>query len=122
MIYTGVFFEENFNNKLDKKIQFPHVTNQFKPTKVDYSLFGQEVVFKVIGYGINEENEGYLVELVNATQEIKNAFANIEKLHITISVSQTGKPVNTKNLDFKPIQPFYLKGRYGGYEKNKVVY
>lgn len=122
MIFTGVFFEKKFETKLDKTIAFPHVTFQFKPKEIDKNLFGQEVTFKVVAHGINEDNEGFLVEIVEATEEMKKAFNKIERPHITIGVSNKGKAVNTKNLEFKPCDSFILKGRFGGFEKNKIIF
>lgn len=116
IIYTGVFFKQEFKGKLEKKIEFPHITHQFKPSTIDYSLFGQEVEFEIIGYGNDLNNEGYLVRLVNGSNEMKKAFEEVKIPHITISVSADGKPVNTVNLKFRPYTvPVRIKGIYGGF-------
>lgn len=124
MNYTGVFFHSDLtkNGKLAKQIACPHVTHQYKPTEVNKSLFGQEVTFKVIGYDINEENEGYLVEVYEASEEMKKALAEIELPHITLSISESGKAVNTRFLEFESCEPWFIGGYYGGFEKGKIFY
>lgn len=124
MNYTGVFFDKALtdNGKLDKQIAFPHVTHKYKPAEIDRSLFGQVVIFKVIGYGINAENEGLLVEVAEASEEMKKVLAEIEVPHITLSISANGKAVNTRYLDFKPCTPWYIGGHYGGFEKGKTFF
>lgn len=122
--YTGIFFHKALtdNGKLDTQIACPHVTHKYKPTEVNKSLFGQEVMFKVVGYGINEENEGLLVEVAQASDEMREALAEIEVPHITLSISKEGKAVNTRYLNFEPCTPWYLSGFYGGFNKGKVFY
>lgn len=124
MNYTGVFFDKALtdNGKLDKQIAFPHVTHKYKPAEIDRSLFGQVVIFKVIGYGINAENEGLLVEVAEASEEMKKALAEIEVPHITLSISANGKAVNTRYLDFELCTPWYIGGYYGGFEKGKTFF
>ena len=124
MNYTGVFFDKALtdNGKLDKQIAFPHVTHKYKPAEIDRSLFGQVVIFKVIGYGINAENEGLLVEVAEASEEMKKALAEIEVPHITLSISANGKAVNTRYLDFESCTPWYIGGHYGGFEKGKTFF
>ena len=42
--------------------------------------------------------------------------------HITISVGNEGKPVNTKKLLFEEIKPIEMAGKYGGFTKwGKVI-
>lgn len=124
MIYTGVFFDKALteNGKLNKQIAFPHVTHRFHPTEIDRNLFGQAVTFKVVGYGINAENEGLLVEVAEASEEMRKALAEVEIPHITLSISAEGKAVNTKYLGFEPCTPWYIGGRYGGFENGKVLF
>lgn len=124
MNYTGVFFDKALtdNGKLDKQIAFPHVTHKYKPAEIDRSLFGQVVIFKVIGYGINAENEGLLVEVAEASEKMKKALAEIEVPHITLSISANGKAVNTRYLDFEPCIPWYIGGHYGGFKKGKTFF
>jgi hypothetical protein len=117
MIYTALFIneEDRRTSRLDKTIEFQHITHQFRPKTVDERLFGQQATLKVVGYGINEENEGYLVEIVEASEELREAFASVEVPHITIGISNSGKAVNTRYLEFEEIEPFEIVATYGGF-------
>lgn len=125
--YVGVFFEADYfmneiskicDNHLFRVIQNPHITFAYKPSTIDESLFGERVVVKMVAYGNNGINEGVKVELVSANEAVRTAFSQIEIPHITISVSESGKPVNTRYLDFSQIEPIEIEGIYGGWEKN----
>lgn len=129
-IYIGCFIKDKEfaeilqripSNRLDRIIDNPHVTFAYRPEKVDESLFGEEVKIKVVGYGNNDENEGVKVELFTSNTTLQNMIDGIGKPHITISVSKKGKAVNTKQLDFCPINSFEINGKFGGYTQWKKV-
>ena len=105
-------------HRLDKIIQYPHITFEYKPTEIDEELFGQEIEIVAFAYGNDGQNEGLKVELNSQNECIEKMISNIRIPHITVSVCKTGKPVNTSELEFHPIEPFKLKGKYGGYCKN----
>lgn len=127
VIYTGVFvnnkdlerlLEEHGVQriKLWREIPNTHVTIQYRPEQVDESLFGNPVDVRVVGYGVNAQNEGLLVEIACANEEVQKLCKQIEVPHITLSVSKAGKPVNTRYVRFQPIQnPFTLSGVYEAY-------
>lgn len=128
--YIGCFipFEELFEKikilkgkRLFRIIQNPHITFVYEPDQVDESLFGQNIKVKIIAYGNDGRNEGVKVELFSDNQEIKKMAARIETPHITLSVSENGKSVNTKYIDFKPIDPIKIFGKFGGYTENGLV-
>lgn len=130
--YLGCFFTAcDFQNKvrsirrnpLERDIQAPHVTFAYRPQKVDESLFGKNIHITVIGYGNDGENEGVKVRLYASDPVLQSMIEKIEVPHITIAVSSTGKPVNTRYLEFEEIEPFDLVGNYGGYtlQGNVVV-
>lgn len=128
--YVGCFVEPDMLREklaslprvsLSKPILTPHVTVAYRPTAVDRSLFGTKVGIRVIGYGRDVDNEGLLVELSTQEARLKELLQAIEVPHITLSISQTGKPVNTKNLQFTAVEPFELLGTYGGYTDNGVI-
>lgn len=121
IIYTGVFFKEFKKCELSRKIKTPHVTFEYMPKVVDETLFGKQVTFRVVGYACNKENEGYFVEFVDGPKEIKEQFEKIAVPHITLSVGQGGRPVNTRYLKFQPIKPFEVKGIFGGFQGNKKI-
>ena len=131
-IYTGVFFDKDSLHEvvnkylnismLERVIENPHVTFEYKPAKVDESLFGLPIKFAVTGYGYNGKNQGLLVEPVLIWTALEGTFKKIKMPHITLSVSVDGKPVDTGNLTFVKIRHrFFICGRYGAYNGNREV-
>lgn len=131
-IYTGVFFDaaelsEKFakyvgEETLSNIIKNPHVTFTFRPKEVDAGLFGQPVTFKVIGYACDGKNQGLQVEVLSIHSSLLSEYGTIKVPHITISVSEDGRPVDTGKLDFKPISvPFEVVGTYGAFTDEGVL-
>lgn len=123
-IYIGCFVPEDemsivFSRlgepRLEKAIAFPHVTFKYRPAEVDESLFGEKLAIRIVGYGIDGSNEGVRVELSTENAAISRMIGCIAVPHITLSVSGTGKPVNTKFLRFSSAEPFEIVGYFGGY-------
>ncbi len=123
-IYTGVFFDaaelsEKFakyvgEETLSNIIKNPHVTFTFKPSSVDTRLLGKEVGFNVTGYACDGKNQGLSVEVSVIHGYLSSEYQTIKHPHITISVSEDGKPVDTGKLCFTPLsEPFEIIGRYG---------
>ncbi len=129
--YVGCFIKMNvFQNAikgvrstpLENDIQYPHITFAYKPREVDQSLFGTHIKVRIVGYGNDGENEGLKVQLSSSEPRMQNMIDELETPHITIAVSNEGKPVNTKRLNFEEIEPIVLFGKYGGYTKwGKVI-
>lgn len=127
VIYTGAFVDsKDLERKLEeygvertklwRQIQDTHVTFQFRPKEVDETLFGLPVDIRVIGYGVNPQNEGLLVEVTCANETVQKLCDQVEVPHITLSVSEDGKPVNTRYVDFVPIKtPFTVRGVYDAF-------
>lgn len=141
-IYTGVFFDYSVlmtrvkmhitKEMLSNIIENPHVTFAYKPEDDNManrsSLFGIPLDFEVIGYGCDGKNQGLQVRLIKDGYK-KDGYIRGPKLeleflydffvknpHITISVSDDGKPVDTGKLEFMPIaETFLIRGSYGGY-------
>lgn len=122
--YVGCFFEwsvldkvlENIEHiRLDRQIKYPHITFSYMPEFIDETLWGEKVRVRITGYGNDGENEGFKVELVSEDGKLQKEFAEIEVPHITISVSETGKPINTRYLEYIPVEPVEVEGVYGGY-------
>lgn len=128
-IYTGAFINcetlhtaiKSIGQRLEKLIENPHVTFQFRPETVPSPLFGEMVKVKVVGYGNDGKNEGLKVEVCEANQMLSQMANEILVPHITISVSADGKPVDTSKLDFYPIEPFFLDMTFGAYTTNGVI-
>lgn len=123
LIYLGVFLDAMINGTLAHQIQFEHVTHLFRPdpAMVNQSFFGKKVDVQVIGYGNNGLNEGLLVSLRAADPDLQAALDQIKVPHITLSVSETGKPADTAKLKFTRIDGKTFSGTYGGFfSDNKV--
>ncbi len=101
--------------RLFRVIAQPHVTFAYKPETVDTSLFGQSLTLTVTGYGNDGENEGLRVQVQTENEKLQAMADAIAVPHITLSVSETGKPVNTAKLNFSPIEAFGLTGVFGGF-------
>lgn len=130
-VYVGCFIKyRDFQNSikgirinpLENDIQEPHITFAYKPQEVNQSLFGKTVKIKIIGYGNDGVNEGVKVDLSSSNPILQFMIEKLETPHITIAISNEGKPVNTKNLKFEKIEPIELIGKFGGYAKwGKVI-
>lgn len=129
--YTGCFFEpeqlqehlKSYTRQiLSREILNPHVTFAYRPEKVPSALFGQTVTLRAIGYGCDGENEALLVEFVNLLDCLKPYAGDIEIPHITLSISESAKAVNSRYLDFKPIMSFSLIGVFGGMDEAGTVH
>ena len=129
--YVGCFFNPSElwkklqpyrHNPLEKTISEPHVTFAYRPNEVDQTLFGTDINVTIIGYGNNGMNEGVKVSINSDNPKLQSMISEIEIPHITISVSEGAEPVNTKDLEFAPVLPIEIRGKYGGFtEWRKVV-
>lgn len=116
VIYEAFFIQGSLSSKLSKNIEFKHITTEFKPAKSHEHLYGQQATFVITGYGNDEVNEGYKVKLVSCeSDELRELYEAISIPHITLSISPEGKAVNTKNLDFEPIDEFTILTKFGGF-------
>ena len=134
-IYTGVFFDlSELSNKFVKFASFieeetlsniiknPHVTFTYKPKDVRKDLLGKPARFRVIGYACDGKNQGLQVEVLSIHSSLLSEYGTIKVPHITISVSEDGRPVDTGKLDFKPISvPFEVVGTYGAFTDEGVL-
>ena len=132
-IYTGVFFDaaeldkivdEITKTRLFRLIENPHVTFAFKPSRVNPDLFGQKAEFVIVGYACDGKNQGLQVAMrVSESMALYQEFRLIGNPHITVSVSEDGKPVDTGNMTFKPLfNELIISGTYGGFCNGKVYY
>lgn len=130
IIYEGFFVNPNveLHSVLDKDIEFKHITTEFKPAKTHEHLYGKMANFVVKGYGNDDVNEGILVGISSSEDgELDELFNNIGVPHITLSVSNEGKPVNTSKLDFNQPIPSELDGQtiqctFGGFTGAKPIF
>ena len=108
--------------RLGRLIDHPHVTFAYRPESVDEGLFGVPVTLRVTGYGCDGANEGFLVEVLTDCAPLAEQAAAIPVPHITLSVAQDARPVNTRWLRFEPIEPFEIEAVFGGYRKGRPCF
>lgn len=101
--------------RLARVIANPHVTFRYQPETVDRDLFGEKITVTVVGYGRDRENEGLKVKLDIGDPRLAKLAEGIAVPHITLSVSEDGESVNTRYLDFSPVEPFTLTAVFGGF-------
>lgn len=138
-IYTGVFFDRAELNdlfarhigkaKLSNIVENPHVTFTSKPTEVMSGLFGTHIRFDVIGYACDGVNQGLRVKISDHMQwgkgclPLLSEYYRLKNPHITISVSEDGRPVDTGNLEFEPLsEPFEIVGDYGIFTDEGILF
>ena len=132
-IYTGVFFDaaelsEKFakyvgEETLSNIIKNPHVTFTFRPSSVDTSLLGKPVCFTVTGYACDGKNQGLHVEVSLIHAGLSSEYQTVKHPHITISVSEDGRPVDTGKLCFTPLsESFDITGKYGVFTDKGVLF
>jgi len=131
-IYIGAFVNKKellkvaetvSKNRLQRVIDNPHVTFKFKPQSVDKTLFGETVEITIIGYANDGKNEGFKVSVASNNPELSKMIEAIPTPHITISVSENGKPVDTGFLNFKNIRhPIKITGTFGGFTPSGVIF
>lgn len=116
VIYEAFFVQDDLLSTLSKDIEYKHITTEFKPSITHEHLYGQQATFLVTGYGNNRINEGYKVKLISCeSNELKELYDNIDIPHITLSISEDGKAVNTQMLDFMPTNEFKITTKFGGF-------
>lgn len=107
---------------LDNPINNPHVTVAYRPAIEHKDFYGSWVYAIVRGYGNDGINEGYLVELLpqkgSRNIEFCKLLCDIKVPHITLSVSDDGKPVDTSKLKFERLpmnEQFVLECKFGAF-------
>ncbi|MDF2534202.1 MAG: hypothetical protein K0R18_359 [Bacillales bacterium] len=127
-VYTGVFFDERTYNELkaiaptlDRTIEFPHITLEFKPKELlPDDIIGEYVEVMVFGEGNDDINQGFQVEFHS---ELMKYYKNPSTPHITTSLHPIeGKAVNTGKLQFKEIPLMIIQGRVGYFTGTGVRY
>lgn len=109
-MYYQLKLKKDFNDvALSRKVENQHVTLAYKPSsmiqEILNSYIGIEFPIEVIGYARSTTNESYMASIPKEVPYFNKAIP-----HITISVSEDGYPVNSKNLVFNEIEPFTVIG------------
>lgn len=129
VFYEGLFVDaddlyQKIQPKLARKIRNPHVTTKFDPRGADLNLEQLGTGARIIaeGYGNDGKNEGLLVRIEADDPVIQEACDKLKVPHITLSVSEGGKPKDTEKLDFKPLErSFEIKGGYGLFSQGSII-
>lgn len=108
--------------KLSNTIMIPHITTAYEPETVIESLFGELVQITAVGYGCDGNNEGLQVLIESKSTVIKEMIKQIPVPHITLSISDDAKAVNTRYLTFEPIPHITFSGKYGGVTEEEDLF
>lgn len=132
IIYEGFFIIDELHGNLEKDIQFKHITTEFRPKVTHEHLYGTEATFMVDGYANDNINEGLSVYLKSCnSNELKEIIidkiynGDIKIPHITLSVSATGKPINTSKLNFSQFHPndeYLIHTKFGGFNGKEPIF
>lgn len=124
VIYEGFFIDGNLNSKLAKNIDNKHVTTEFRPSVTHEYLYGEKVKLRIDAYGNDGENEGLFVNGITTDNlDVLLLFMNVETPHITLSVSENGKPVNTSKIKFSETWngDEYIDATFGAFTGKEVI-
>lgn len=109
-------------NILEKNVTHPHITFKFSPNDeqvLPNDIVGKDFNLKVTGYGNDGKNSGFEVELL---EEIKKYYDGAKKVHITTTLAEGAKAVDTCNLEFESIDPIDINGKMGLFVKGEPSY
>lgn len=140
IIYSGIFVDpgeiyDAFPPQLSHKIRDPHITTAYRPDAKGVHLddLGSSASIQIIGYGNNGQNEGLLVKIAAESPIIQKTIdervapdeaGELKPVlsHITLSIADGAEAVNTKYLDFKPLEtPINLSGKYALFCKDGTL-
>lgn len=128
--YIGCFFdypalqaslERLPRQPLSRPVRAPHVTFAYRPHTIPTEAFGLPVTVMVTGYGCDGRNEALSVRFVGLPEILAPLAAQIPVPHITLSVCDTGKAVDSAHLTFAPVEPFLLTGLFGGMDEDDTL-
>ena len=147
--YEGLFFDNDMVEIIHSLETDPlelindeiHCTFKYHPSddEIFNEIVGKTFEIYLISYGNDGQNSGFQILLPDDLQKYYINFDNenpgkLNYPHITASLSEGAKAINTKKLDFKPLEtPIKLVGKFGywikeengeylsyeAYEKNK---
>lgn len=107
--------------QLAKTIEHPHVTLAYKPDSPHEDIMGKEVSIRLIGYGCDQQNAGFLAEVKSHDPAVRELCDVRRNLHITTSIANGAKARNTVDLDFEPIEPIMIRGVCGAFDTSQQV-
>ena len=120
-VYWGVFFDDADlpEGSLFREIENKHATFAFR-TPMPEELLGRSCSVGIIGYGCDGNNEALLVDL---PEDVADYRVSDVPAHITLSVSETGRPKDSGYMDFAETDdPYWIEGVFGYYSfDNEVI-
>lgn len=115
VVYEGFFFK-NLGGMLKSVVEHQHMTTQFMPTFYHTIMYGKKAKFKVVGYANDGKNEGLKIVMIEGDEKMRALYGLAPNPHITLSVSEEGKPIDTGDLNFYEIENGpVLEGVFGGF-------
>lgn len=101
-VYWGIFFDDEAlpEPKLANPIAHKHVTCGFRKPVPD-ELVGQKCLVGVTGYANDGRNEAVSVRFKPWDEDLESAYSGADQKHITLSVADGAKPVDSGNLKFE---------------------
>ena len=140
VVYTGIFIDPdeiygNITPSLSHKIRDPHVTVAYRPRVGELLLdsLGSAAHIEAIAYGNDGKNEGLLVRVTCDDMAVQRTLGERESMgadgesrlvpmHVTLSIADGAKAVDTRNLQFRPLEnTFELRGKYGYFCKDGTL-
>ncbi len=130
ILYIGCFLDFQELHRLLKSydrqvlyrtITHPHITFSYRPEEIPWELFGTKIKVRCIGYACDGENEALQVAFTDLSPDLQQLADQIAVPHITLSVAQNGRSVNSGKLHFHPIDPFAIEGIFGGMDADGFV-
>ena len=131
ILYIGCFLDFQELHRLLKSydrqvlyrtITHPHITFSYRPEEIPWELFGTPMTIRCVGYACDGENEALQVEFEDLSPDLRKLADRIAVPHITLSVSANGRSVNSGKLHFQPIEPFVIKGFFGGMDESSNIH
>ena len=125
--YQGIFFTKEVEEELvslqgeqlENITKDKHVTFKFGDTeKYSDELIGVDIPVKLVGYACDGKNSGFQVLL---PKELEAYYKNKNRPHVTVSLSNEGKAIDTGLLAFEPIDEIEIVGRLGYFIYGKGV-
>ena len=112
--------ERGLAGHLTNIIDHPHVTIKYKPTEIHEELFGEEVLIEAYAYGNDGRNEGLAVTVQTDDDAIREMLTQVRIPHITVSIAADAEAVDTARIHFDSIEPFTIKGYFGGFYYERI--
>ena len=99
-----------------------HCTFAFRPTAEQIAEFlpyvGKRFDLSVVGYGADEQNSGFSVSIPS---DLLYLYHGSIQPHITTSLADDGRAVNTGKLSFSPIDSFSVVGTMGLFTETGII-